>query len=245
MRPALPACLGLRLLGSAGGCCAPPGGRCWQVLCARPPQTASRTPACPPLCSLHSLPGVVVSDTVRTNLPCPSPGYWLAAASMVPATLLVLLGVRRYLVHKHSARSAGLRLAPVEGEVAWNARTTLVYPAICTVAGVVAGLFGVGGGIIKVRRAVQLAWEGGSWPAGGLLDRWMAAQRARRFCPRLKPELLLGCSACSAQSALRLHACCFTRLLAGAPHARNGRPPASGSRHVRDHDSVSGRCCGT
>ena len=37
-----------------------------------------------------------------------------------------------------------------EGDVEWNAVTTLTYPAICSLAGVVAGMFGVGGGIIKI-----------------------------------------------------------------------------------------------
>ena len=37
----------------------------------------------------------------------------------------------------------------VEGDVLWDNRATLLYPALCTAAGVLAGLFGVGGGMIK------------------------------------------------------------------------------------------------
>ena len=37
-----------------------------------------------------------------------------------------------------------------EGDVDWNPVTTLAYPAICSVAGLVAGMFGVGGGIVKI-----------------------------------------------------------------------------------------------
>lgn len=37
-----------------------------------------------------------------------------------------------------------------EGDVDWNPVTTLTYPAICSVAGLVAGMFGVGGGIVKI-----------------------------------------------------------------------------------------------
>ena len=36
-----------------------------------------------------------------------------------------------------------------DGDVIWDSRTTLVYPVICSVAGVFAGLFGIGGGIVK------------------------------------------------------------------------------------------------
>jgi uncharacterized membrane protein YfcA len=36
-----------------------------------------------------------------------------------------------------------------EGDVEWNERNTLMYPAVCFFAGFFAGLFGVGGGIVK------------------------------------------------------------------------------------------------
>lgn len=35
-------------------------------------------------------------------------------------------------------------------QVAWTPRHVVIYPAICSLAGLVAGMFGVGGGIIKV-----------------------------------------------------------------------------------------------
>lgn len=36
-----------------------------------------------------------------------------------------------------------------EGDVEWNPTNTLRYPAVCFFAGFFAGLFGVGGGIVK------------------------------------------------------------------------------------------------
>mmetsp|Transcript_56558 Transcript_56558/g.134745 ORF Transcript_56558/g.134745 Transcript_56558/m.134745 type:complete len:170 (+) Transcript_56558:1247-1756(+) len=36
-----------------------------------------------------------------------------------------------------------------DGEIEWNSKRTVLYPAVCTIAGVMAGLFGVGGGIVK------------------------------------------------------------------------------------------------
>lgn len=36
-----------------------------------------------------------------------------------------------------------------EGDIAWNERNSLVYPAVSSLAGLVAGMFGVGGGIVK------------------------------------------------------------------------------------------------
>jgi uncharacterized membrane protein YfcA len=38
---------------------------------------------------------------------------------------------------------------PEEGAIEWTPRTTLSYPAACSFAGVIAGMFGVGGGIVK------------------------------------------------------------------------------------------------
>ncbi len=97
--------------------------------------------------------GVAASDIVRAGLSCPSREYWLAAASMAPITLAVLAGVRHQLLSKQEDQqqlSQGGAAAPAEGDVVWTNRTTIVYPAICTGVGVVAGMFGVGGGIIKV-----------------------------------------------------------------------------------------------
>merc|ERR1712187_461542 len=34
-------------------------------------------------------------------------------------------------------------------DIRWDAKSTIKYPLICTIAGVFAGLFGVGGGIVK------------------------------------------------------------------------------------------------
>jgi hypothetical protein len=43
----------------------------------------------------------------------------------------------------------GAPLQFVDGDVEWNARSTVIYPVLCIFAGFFAGLFGVGGGIIK------------------------------------------------------------------------------------------------
>jgi uncharacterized membrane protein YfcA len=36
-----------------------------------------------------------------------------------------------------------------KGDIVWTYRTTLTFPAMCSFAGLIAGMFGVGGGIIK------------------------------------------------------------------------------------------------
>jgi uncharacterized membrane protein YfcA len=37
----------------------------------------------------------------------------------------------------------------VEGDIQWTSRATIIYPVICALAGFFAGMFGVGGGIVK------------------------------------------------------------------------------------------------
>merc|ERR1712039_796441 len=41
-------------------------------------------------------------------------------------------------------------------EIRWDAKTTIKYPLVCTFAGVFAGLFGVGGGIVKGPLMVEM-----------------------------------------------------------------------------------------
>jgi uncharacterized membrane protein YfcA len=92
--------------------------------------------------------GVVGFDILKSLAPCPSLSYWLRATAMVPVTLATLLGVRSYLLRKDRAqRAAGYE--QLEGDVQWTPRSTLLYPALCTFAGLCAGVFGVGGGIVK------------------------------------------------------------------------------------------------
>lgn len=61
---------------------------------------------------------------------------------------------RTYLLAKAAAQQATGQ-PRLEGDVEWNGASTLLYPALCTFAGVCAGVFGVGGGIVKVRRAPE------------------------------------------------------------------------------------------
>merc|ERR1712129_590111 len=37
----------------------------------------------------------------------------------------------------------------IKGEVEWNSHNTIKYPLLCAISGLLAGLFGVGGGMVK------------------------------------------------------------------------------------------------
>ena len=67
--------------------------------------------------------------------------------------------VRAHLVRGYHPREAA-DYAWQEGDVAWDERNTLLYPAICSLAGLVAGAFGVGGGVVKVGASPsQWTWK--------------------------------------------------------------------------------------
>ena len=51
-------------------------------------------------------------------------------------------------LHRHEVKERG-GYPYVEGDIKWDACATVVYPVVCTVAGFFAGMFGVGGGIVK------------------------------------------------------------------------------------------------
>ncbi len=55
----------------------------------------------------------------------------------------------RYHLLREYRRKLRIEYPFAEGDVRWNATSTLKYPLICTLAGVFAGMFGIGGGIIK------------------------------------------------------------------------------------------------
>ncbi|KAK9864853.1 hypothetical protein WJX84_005030 [Apatococcus fuscideae] len=92
--------------------------------------------------------GVLASDTTKTRLQCGTCTYWVVVLSVVPFILVLAAGVRAYLLRKFHVK-ARYGWEWTEGDVQWNEQATIIYPAVCSLAGLVAGLFGIGGGVIK------------------------------------------------------------------------------------------------
>ena len=67
---------------------------------------------------------------------------------MFGALVAISLAVRAYLVKRTETKDA-CGYAYVEGDFHWDSSTTLKYPCVCFFAGVCAGLFGIGGGIVN------------------------------------------------------------------------------------------------
>lgn len=60
------------------------------------------------------------------------------------AHALLLLQVRWHLIRQYHAKLKS-NYVWTEGDVEWSERNTVLYPLICSLAGLVAGMFGVGG----------------------------------------------------------------------------------------------------
>lgn len=107
---------------------------------SRPP--SSRPPAIPAgkfaaLLTLFLI--VAASDFFKARVVCGSAAYWMAVLAVIPPALAVTA----------YARAAAHRHASPEDDLAWTPARTLLFPAVSALAGLCAGLFGVGGGILK------------------------------------------------------------------------------------------------
>jgi len=81
---------------------------------------------------------------------CGSAGFWAVSIASVPWVFLFGAYFRRRLIRESSCKEQVAGGCKGEaGDVRWDAVTTVKYPLICSIAGVLAGLFGVGGGIVK------------------------------------------------------------------------------------------------
>lgn len=82
------------------------------------------------------------------GLACGSRGFWLLYFASVPWVLAFAVYFRWILVREFRRKILAGHVF-VRGEIQWNDKNTIRYPAICTLSGVFAGLFGIGGGIVK------------------------------------------------------------------------------------------------
>ena len=82
------------------------------------------------------------------GIKCGSTSFWFANIFMIVWLILFSVGARFHLLKRHLCKlHAGYEFLACD--IQWDERTTLVFPSICCLAGFFAGMFGVGGGIIK------------------------------------------------------------------------------------------------
>merc|ERR1711871_240200 len=82
------------------------------------------------------------------GIECGSIMYWIVTAMIFVWLAAVAYYGRDILVAEyHKKIELGYEYA--SGDIKWDERNTLIYPTICIAAGFCAGMFGIGGGIVK------------------------------------------------------------------------------------------------
>lgn len=89
----------------------------------------------------HGSPSII-------GLSCGGFGYWVLIALAFPlfACATAYFGFKIVRFHRQ-LQAAGYQY--LKGDVVWDRDAILKYPAICTLAGLAAGLLGIGGGMVK------------------------------------------------------------------------------------------------
>lgn len=86
---------------------------------------------------------------------CGSQSYWFITCLIFAWIVGVSLWMRSSLIEKWKLKTK-LKYKYVKGDIEWNERSTIIYPCICFFAGLFAGMFGVGGGIVKGPLMLQM-----------------------------------------------------------------------------------------
>ncbi|KAJ1434000.1 sulfite exporter TauE/SafE-domain-containing protein [Ochromonadaceae sp. CCMP2298] len=89
------------------------------------------------------------------GIECGSSSYWMLTAVVFAWVLSFSFYMRSLLIEKWRLKMR-LGYRYMKGDVEWNPTNTIVYPCICFFAGFFAGLFGVGGGIVKGPLMLQM-----------------------------------------------------------------------------------------
>ncbi|KAL4087448.1 hypothetical protein PRIC1_013340 [Phytophthora ramorum] len=99
--------------------------------------------------------GVVAASIGDASVDCGGAAYWVILLIEIPWVAVFVVYTSRYL-HKVYLRKAAVNYQYVEGDIRWAEKTVVYFPLGCAVAGIVAGMFGVGGGIITGPIMIEL-----------------------------------------------------------------------------------------
>lgn len=82
------------------------------------------------------------------DLECGESLYWIITVAALPWVLMISFIARQHLIKRfYEKESSGYVYLPQD--IRWDESATIRYPLICSTAGLAAGMFGVGGGIVK------------------------------------------------------------------------------------------------
>lgn len=89
---------------------------------------------------------------------CGSDAFWALSLAVIPWCFICWYIVRKIIVNQYHARIAA-NWEFHDGDVQWDESRTIHYPLISIGAGLIAGMFGIGGGIINGPLMVELGFK--------------------------------------------------------------------------------------
>ncbi|ETI52551.1 hypothetical protein F442_04279 [Phytophthora nicotianae P10297] len=99
--------------------------------------------------------GVVAASIGDASVDCGGVAYWVILLIEIPWVAVFVVFTSHYL-HKVYLRKSAANYQYVDGDIKWTKKMVVYFPLGCAVAGIVAGMFGVGGGIITGPIMIEL-----------------------------------------------------------------------------------------
>eukprot|EP00540_Astrosyne_radiata_P023302 CAMPEP_0116861550 /NCGR_PEP_ID=MMETSP0418-20121206/23098_1 /TAXON_ID=1158023 /ORGANISM="Astrosyne radiata, Strain 13vi08-1A" /LENGTH=316 /DNA_ID=CAMNT_0004496211 /DNA_START=217 /DNA_END=1167 /DNA_ORIENTATION=- len=80
---------------------------------------------------------------------CGSVGFWVIHVIIMAFLIASAWAAQTYLMNRHEIKEL-VRFDFVHGDIRWDSRSAILYPLVFCSAGVFAGMFGIGGGMVCV-----------------------------------------------------------------------------------------------
>jgi len=91
------------------------------------------------------------------DVTCGSTKFWVLSLGVIPWCGFFFIICRMSVINQYYARCAA-GWENVDGDVEWDEQRTLMYPVVGILSGLIAGMFGIGGGIINGPLMVELGF---------------------------------------------------------------------------------------
>ena len=83
------------------------------------------------------------------DIRCGSAAFWTVHVVMIAFLIASGWASQTYAIARHEIKDM-VRYDYVHGDIKWDARSSIIYPTVFVAAGLFAGMFGIGGGVIIV-----------------------------------------------------------------------------------------------
>ena len=85
------------------------------------------------------------------GIECGSPSFWMMHVVMIGLLIISTWAAQTYLIARHEVKNM-VRFNYVKGDIRWNKSAGWLYPVFFMVAGLFAGMFGIGGYVLAASR---------------------------------------------------------------------------------------------